>query len=108
MILKPRHLYKAVLKRDGELYNSHKRKYVLICPITEYKVDNFFKGNIVSFVSIDIINHYSEETDIYLTGQTFQFEKPSIKDVFEIIQRMKKEGSKYRYSFKTSQIIKTE
>lgn len=108
MILKPRHLYKAVLKRDGELYNSYKRKYVLICPITEYKVDNFFKVDIASFVSIDIINHYSEGKSIYLTGQSFQFEKPSINDVFEIIQRMKKEGSKYRYSFKTSQIIKTE
>lgn len=100
------HLYRVSLKEDSPLYNSYPRKCVLTVPSYDTEVGEYFNLSLNHSIGIDIAGSYSECSSIYLTSNSFKFEKPTVSDVLEIMNRMKKENSLYRYDLRTNKIIK--
>ena len=104
-ILKANHLYRASIKKDSSLYRVYKRKCVLIVPEELTVISRDYEDYIQSVVYIDIVGMFGENGRIYLTQDTFNFEKPTVSDIFEMAHRMNIRKSDYRYDFKTNTVI---
>jgi hypothetical protein len=96
MILKAKHLYRV---------NFPENKYVLICPRTDVDLDGFERKTMRSVVSIDILKNYGELSGIYFGERNrFKFVQPSVSDVLELVNELKKHKSKFKYNLKTNMI----
>lgn len=104
-ILKPYHLYRASVKKSATIYGVYKRKYVLIVPEETIAINRYYDDNVQSAVYIDIGGMFGENAQIYLPKGTFNFEKPTVGDIFEIAHTMNIRNSDYRYDFKTNSIV---
>jgi len=101
MILKAKHLYRAELKS----HINGKKRYVLTFPIEDIDVSNpMGYYDIKSFAHIDILGFYNEHSSIGF-GSSFTFKEPTISDVFEIVEQMRKRKN-YRYNLRTKEIEK--
>jgi hypothetical protein len=104
-ILLPHHLYRASVKKDSTIYGVYKRKNVLIVPEKLLVIDSKYSGYLPSIVYIDIGGKFGEDGQMYLDKDTFNFEKPTVSDIFEIAHTMNIRKSDYRYDFKTNSIV---
>ncbi len=102
MILKAKHLYRGELKADLSL--GYGKRYVLTFPLEDTHIDSRVNQTIGSFAQIDILGTYGEHSSIYF-GDSFVFKEPTVSDVFEIIQEMRKRKN-YRYNLRTKEIEK--
>ena len=105
IILQPYHLYRASIKKDSSLYRVYKRKYVLIVPEELIIISSDYDDCVQSVVYIDIGGMFGENGRIYLSKDTFDFEKATVSDIFEMAHRMNIRKSDYRYDFKTNTVI---
>ena len=104
--LKPYHLYRVSIKKDSTIYGVYKRKYVLIVPEKLTVINRDYAGFIQSVVFIDIGGMFGQNADIYLTQDTFNFENPTVSDVFEMAHTLNRRKNSYKYDFKTNTVIK--
>ena len=104
MVLKSQRLYKATTIVGTHTYNYWSRKNVLISPKEDFDTSSFSKTNMDSYVSIDIGGCFNEDVEIFLTSDSFVLENATVGDIFEMIQVMKENNSKYRYNFRTNKI----
>ena len=52
-----------------------------------------------------MVSFTSMNGQMYLDKDTFNFEKPTLSDIFEMAHTMNIKGSEYRYDFKTNTIV---
>ena len=102
MILKAKHFYRVEYKYQARYQDySGYRGYILTFP----KKDIYATNTIIeSFAHIDVLGKYNENSSIYISNDWI-FKKPSVSDVFKILQAMRKNKSKLKYNFKTNEII---
>ena len=106
MILKAKHLYRAASRENHTIFTSYGKKYVLICPQKDVDVNYDFRDTIKTFVQVDILDCFQNDSSIYLTNNAFEFKSATVSDILEIIQRMKEmKECKYRYDFRTNEIV---
>ena len=106
MELKKGHLYRAQYVKDtANGYGDRFKGYCLVVPSkTEDSRPYMY---LHCDVLIDVINNFSETTSVNFAG-SFEFQFPSVSDVFELVTRMKKEKNRYKYNFKTNEITKLD
>lgn len=104
-ILLPHHLYRASVKKDTQTYRVYKRKYVLIVPEKLTVISRDYEDYIPSVVYIDIGGMFGQNGNIYLTQDTFNFENPTVSDIFEMAHALNRRESSYKYDFKTNTVI---
>ena len=105
-IIKPNHLYRASVKKDTHIYRVYKRKYVLIVPEKLTVINRDYADFIQSVVYIDIGGMFGQNANIYLTQDTFNFENPTVSDIFEMAHALNRRKNSYKYDFKTNTLIK--
>lgn len=104
-ILKPYHLYRASVKKNATIYGAYKRGYVLIVPEEIIAINRDYDDYVQSAVYIDIGGMFDQNGNIYLPKGTFNFENPTVSDIFEMAHTMNIKKSDYRYDFKTNSIV---
>lgn len=101
-MLKAKHFYRVEYKYP-ERYQDYSgyKGYILTFPQKDICITNTI---IHSFAHVDVFGKYNENSSIFISHDWI-FKKPSISDVFEILQAMRKNNSKLKYNFKTNEII---
>ena len=103
MLLKKGHLYRIDNHKEKyEYFKGCYKGYVLTCP----KEDVVWEGcgSIYSFVHIDVLGGYNENSSIYFSQNWF-VKPPSVSDIIELIRTMRENNSKLKYNFKENKVF---